>query len=239
MEPSMAKKEKDQRTHEDIFMKITRKIEYYIIKHIKIIAISLSVLAILLAAYFTTDYVLKKSERKALSAFERVYLAYTEVNVKKGLSEKEIDAELLGLVEDFKIVIDEYRKSKAAAKSALYIGDILYRNGKYEEAVQYFEEGSSIKRNYYVSLLSLQSLASSYVQLEKYEKAIEVYNQIENRFNEEYIIPTVLFFRAQLFERINRIEKADDEYSRIVTEYPWSGWKEFAEKRLLLLKSYM
>ena len=235
----MAKKEKDQRTHEDIFIKITRKIEYFIIKHIKIIAISLSVLVVLLAVYFTTDYVVKKNEQRAQSAFEKVYLAYAESTEQKDPPEEETDAELLGFIEDFETVIDEYPQSKAAAKSALYIGDILYTNGQYEEAVQYFNEGSSIKKNYYVSLLSLQRLASSYVQLEEYEKAIEVYNQIETRFNEEYIIPTIIFFRAQLFERINRLEKADDEYSRIVAEYPWSGWKEFAEKRQLLLKSYM
>ncbi len=233
-------KEKEHRTHyEDIFIKITRKIEHFIIKYIKIIAISLSSVALLLALYFTTDFMIRKKEQKAQGAFDKVYLIYREIAEESNDTDEEKNKELIEVVDEFKSVMNDHQRSKAAAKSAFYTGKILYDRGEYMEAADYFERGSSIKSKHYISLLCLQRLASTYQQLNEYEKAIEVYNRIENQFSDDYIVPTVIYNRGQLYEKTNRFEKARDEYTRIITDFPWSSWKELAEKRQLLIKNFI
>ncbi len=53
------------------------------------------------------------------------------------------------------------------------------------------------------------------------------------------VAPTALFNLGQVLERENKLDKAKDEYARIVDDYAWSSWKDFAEKRVLLLRNFM
>ena len=224
---------------EDIFIKITKKIEHFIVKHLKVIIINISVVIIVLAAYFSVDYIFKKNEGKAQNAFDKVYLVYTDLLNKEDMPEEELNKKLIDLNEDFKIVLNNFPKSKAAVKSAYYIGNTLYKARKYEEAVKYFEQGYTINNKFYISFLCLQKEASSYEQLGEYEKAVQVYKKIENEFSDSFILPTVLFNLAQIYEKQDKLEKANDVYSKIVSSFQWSSWKGFAEKRQLLIKNFM
>ncbi len=232
-------KERERHHHEDLLTKITKKIEYFIVKHLKIIVISVSSVIIVLAIYFSVDYFFSRKEEKAQGAFDKVYMVYTDILNKEDMSEEELNKKLIDLNEDFIIVLNEYPKSKSATKSAFYIGNTLYNNEQYDEAAIYYEQGAFVTSKYYISFLCLKNLASCYEQLDEYEKAIETYNKIEDLFIDEFITPTILFNRGQLYEKLNKFEKANDEYARIISDYPWSSWKEFAEKRQLLIKNFM
>ena len=81
--------------------------------------------------------------------------------------------------------------------------------------------------------------ASCYEQLEEYEKAEKVYRGIIDQFDDSYIVPLIKYNLGQLYEKQDNFEMANREYSQIVTDYEWSSWKELAEKRLLLIKSFI
>jgi hypothetical protein len=49
----------------------------------------------------------------------------------------------------------------------------------------------------------------------------------------------VLFSLAQVDEKLNKIDKAEDGYTKIVDDFKWSSWVEFAQKRVLLIKNFM
>ena len=163
---------------------------------------------------------------------------YFNIQNHEEITEEDSMERLDILIENFKIVMDEYPKSNAAARSAYYIANILFEKGDYNEAVKYYQKGYSINNDLYVSLLCLQKEASCYEQLNELEKAVQIYEKIKNEFNDNFIIPTVLFNLAQIYEKMNKFEKAEDEYSQIVTTYQWSSWKIFAEKRQLLIKNF-
>ena len=232
-------KDLGQHHHEDLFSKITKKVELFIVKNLKVIVISISSAVVILAAYFTIDYIMLKNEEKAYSTFGRVYLVYRDILNNEEIEEEELTNKLLDLNKDFEVVIKNYPKSKASMKSAYYIGNTLYKTGKYEEAVEYYKKGHSGKSKYYISLLCLLNEASSYEQLGQYEKAVQVYERILNIHDDKFIIPSVLFNLGQVYEKQDKLEKSNNEYSIIVSEYGWSRWKEFAEKKLLLVKNLM
>jgi TolA-binding protein len=81
--------------------------------------------------------------------------------------------------------------------------------------------------------------ASCQEQLKNYEKAAKIYNELLASHENRYIAPTALFNLGQVLERGNKLQKAKDEYARIVDDYPWSSWKDFAEKRVMLLRNFM
>jgi len=222
---------------EDIFFKITKKIEQFFLKNIKIILLSISTIIIILAAYFSVNYFIMKKEDQAEDAFGKVYLVYREIMNLETEDEDEIKQKLLSLNEDFKIVINKYPKSAAASKSAYFIGNTFYGSKEYENALVYYQKGSMIKTKYYNALLCLQGEASSYEQIGKYEKAEEVYKNIVDNYENSFVIPAVRFNLGQIYEKLNKIEAAKEEYSIIISEYSWSSWSDLAEKKILFLKS--
>jgi tetratricopeptide (TPR) repeat protein len=193
----------------------------------------------LVAAYFSVDYYLKKKQQDAFGAFEKVYQVYTELTNDQELADEEKQEKLVTLTEDFQLVMDTYPDSKAAVKSAYYAGNILFDAEKYEQAAEYFQKGSRIDKNYYATFLCLQKLAICHEQLDGLEKAAQTYQKIRDEYEDTYIIPTVLFNLGQVLEKQDKPEKADEQYSLILTSYQWSSWKDLAEKRQLLLKNFM
>jgi tetratricopeptide (TPR) repeat protein len=224
---------------EDVFTKITKKLEKFIVKHLKTILISISIAVVIVIVYFSVDYFIKKKQQVAFGAFDKVYLVYSELVNDQDLSDEEREDKLITLTEDFQLVADTYPDSKAAMKSAYYAGNILIKAEKYEQAIQFYEKGSEDNKEYYISALCLQKLAICYEQLDELEKAAKTYQKILEEYEETYIIPTILFNLGQVLEKQDKLEKADEQYSLIVSAYQWSSWKDFAEKRQLLLKNFM
>ena len=87
-------------------------------------------------------------------------------------------------------------------------------------------------------MLCLINEASSYEQLEDYEKAEIAYKRILSEFSENFIIPFTLYNLGQIYEKQDKLQNATKQYSTIVSEYEWSSWKQFAEKKLLLIKNF-
>jgi len=230
---------KEHEQHADILSKITGAIERFIEKYLKIIIICVSTLVLALAVYFSVDYVFAKREQRANVDFGKVYLVYRAYLADRNLSDEQVSEKFNTVIEDFKLVLQNHPKSKAAAKSAYFIGNILFRLGKYEEAGEFYEKGSAGRGNYYITYLCMQGTATCQEQLKNYDKAAKIYEEILAKFKNRFIVPTVLFNLAQVDEKLNKIDKAEDGYTKIVNDFKWSSWMEFAQKRILLIKNFM
>ena len=219
----------------------------------KVIIITIAVIVVGLGTYFSLDYIFKINEVKANSAFGKVYLLYEDLINNEDIEEEELNEKLLGLNEEFRLVLEEYPKTSTASKSAYFIGNTLFKTKRYNDAIDYFKKGyskgsksrglkslrlESFSKSY-IDLLCLLGEASCYEQLEEYEKAEKVYRRIIDQFDDSYIVPLIKYNLGQLYEKQDNFEMANREYSQIVTDYEWSSWKELAEKRLLLIKSFI
>jgi TolA-binding protein len=232
-------KERDQQHQQDIMTRITRAIERFIEKYLKMIVISVSSVVVILAVYFSVDYSFKKGEQEANVDFGKAYLVYRNTVLDQNLKDEDRAKKLLAVGEDFKVVIEKYPNSQSAARSAYYVGNTLYTNGDYENAIEFYEKGAAGRRKSYITFLCLMGEASCQEQLKNYDKAAKIYEEVLVSYRDRYIVPTALFNLGQVLERVNKLDKAKDEYAKIVESYGWSSWKDFAEKRLLLLRSFM
>jgi tetratricopeptide (TPR) repeat protein len=240
----MAKAAKKQETV-DFFTKLTVKVEKFITEHLKTILIIIGVIAVALAAYFTVDYLKKQKEKTAYSAFGKVYLDYKDIGPSKGADaslenggpmEGGAVAKKIDLIDDFKKIIETYPNSNAASESAYIIGNILYEAVRYDEALEYFIKSREIRPKSLVAVISLKGEAACYEQKEDFTAAEDTYKRILEEYKDSFLVPLARFNLGQLYERQNKYEHAEQEYSTIVTRYEWSAWKELAEKRLLLIK---
>jgi tetratricopeptide (TPR) repeat protein len=232
-----------QHEPEDFFVKLAKGIEKFISEHIKILIISVAVIVVGLAAYFTADYMFDRREESAYSEFGSVYLEYKDILETEEIGEtadtETVNEKLLNLNEDLKKVIEAFPKSFAASESAYFIGNTLYRVERYEEAVEYFKKGYSSRSKPPIAVLCLLSEASCYEQLDDYAAAEETYKRIVSEFNDSFMVPLAKFNLGQLYEKQDKYALAEQEYTEIVTQYDWSSWKELAEKRLLIIKSFI
>jgi tetratricopeptide (TPR) repeat protein len=232
----MAKSRKRERPEETL-TRITKKFEQFLVRNLKIIILSLGAAILVAAAYFSIDYFLEKKETAAESAFSKVYLSYSTTSSDTSLSEQEVEEKLMSVADEYREVIEQYPKSSAASRSAYYIGNIMYRFEKYEEALLSYQQGALIKPKGYSALLSLQGEASCHEQMGEYEKAENSYNRIIDLYTDSFLIPMVRFSLAQIYEKQARYEDARNEYDRIVTDYSWSSWAGLAEKKILVLSN--
>jgi len=232
----MAKSRK-QEHKEDAFIKIMKKTEQFISKNLKTILLAVLALIILGGAFFTVNHVLAKREQEAEGIFSKIYLAYSDANADSSLEDEQLRDKLMGLNEDFNVVLEQYPKSSAASRSAYYMGNTLYRYGEYEDALEIYIKGANIKQKSYSALLCVQGEASCFEQLEDYQNAQNRYNFIIEKYSDSFLVPMVRFSLGQIYEEQELFDEAKEQYNTIVTDYSWSSWANLAEKKILLLKN--
>ena len=232
-------KEIEKRYHEEDRLTIlVHKIETFIITHAKKIMFASIAIIVLVGAFFLIDYIVKKGEEAANNSFGLVYIKYSAIKNDKDLKKDELNKKLSEIVNDFKEVEKKYPKSLAASRSALFAGNILYSQGKIKEAAQEYKKGYENRRKSYVAVLCMYNEALCYLQLEDYNKSESIYKNILSSFKKSYLIPTVNFELAQIYEAKNNVKMAKTLYNDIVKNYDWSNWKDLAEKRLILVENY-
>ncbi len=218
----------------DLLSRMTHRAEQFLSRYAKIVLFSVAGIVVALAAYFSVNAVISMRGRDAEQAFGKVYIAYRRVLDQDRENQRE---ELLDLVASFQVVIDEHPGTVAASKAAYFAGNINYEAGQYREALEYYRAGAAPGKKNYSVLLCMQGEATCYEQLEEYEKAVEVYLTILEKFSESFLVPEIHYSLGRLYEELDKAEEAEAAYELVVSKYSWSSWSELAEKKLLYLKS--
>ncbi len=234
----MAKK-KEKTEEIDIFLKIIRKIEFFFEKNSKWVLISLGVIIIILVGFFGTRYLVLKKEEKAAADFGKVYLVYSNIQSSEDLSEKQKIEELNKIIPDFEYVIETHQNTKAAYESEYFLGHIYFIKGDFEKSLEYFEKASSGKKNFYITILSLVGKGTCLEELGKYNEAISLYEMMIKKYKDSYLVPYLEYSIAQIFEKQKKFEAAQERYTKLIEKYGWSSWSQFADKKLILIKSFI
>lgn len=224
----MAKKETD------LLTRITYSVEQFLSRYLKIILFSVAGIVVVAAAYLSVHAVINARRRDAEQAFGKVYIAYRQVIDQEQENKNE---KLSDLIDSFKVVMDEHTGTAAASKAAYFAGNIHYDEGRYREALEYYLEGGDTRDKSYSVMLCMQGEATCYEQLEEYDSAVEVYHELIEKFPDSFLVPKIHYDLGQIYEKLERIDEAEDEYKRVTADYSWSRWSELAEKKLLYLKS--
>lgn len=119
----------------------------------------------------------------------------------------------------YKKVADNYDGYAPGNVSALEAGEILYQEGKYDEAIKYLEKANMGEKVLDANILVL--IGDCYVNTNKNDKALEYYTDaIKKAKNNPMIVPRVLLKEANVYEAQKKHDKVMECYKQIQAEYP-------------------
>ncbi|NEQ38202.1 MAG: CHAT domain-containing protein [Okeania sp. SIO3I5] len=78
---------------------------------------------------------------------------------------------------NYKKAIKYYEKSAAMGRKAFYVGGVYTALGKHNEAIEFFEDIATKTNDIYTKSASLNQLGQNYLTLEKYDKAINYFQE--------------------------------------------------------------
>ncbi|HAH06608.1 MAG TPA: hypothetical protein DCM05_08795 [Elusimicrobia bacterium] len=131
-----------------------------------------------------------------------------------------------------KKLAEEHPGTLAAGHGALLGGDILFQQGKYDEAAAAFR--ALAERTSDKTLLPL-ALADTGLSLEsggKCPDAVSTEQTFLDSYQDHFLAPQVHASMARCLTTLGDKEKAKAAYERIVFLYPDSYWSEWAKNKL-------
>lgn len=171
----------------------------------KIIYIGLAILGIVAA--FTMSYLFIYKNPHVTKAFEE----YNNVSVTATSDSIAI--------EQYKAVADKYSGDTAGKLAALSAGEVLYNEGRYEEAAEYLKKFSS--NDALLESNAMVLTGDCYVNLENYDLALEWYQKaIRKAGGNPQIVPRVLLKEANIYDALAKYDKALQCYETIKDNYP-------------------
>lgn len=120
---------------------------------------------------------------------------------------------------EYKKVADSYGSTDAGKLASLAAAEAFYNLGKYKEAVNYLKDYSSDD-----AILDANSrilLGDCYVNLKKYNEAIEAFSEaVKDSENNPQIAPRALLKKAVVFDEQKQYAKALECFETIKKDFP-------------------
>lgn len=122
----------------------------------------------------------------------------------------------------------------AQAYAALEKGDVLFKIGKYEEALAAYKTAETLgtpKTKPFAVNGQLVSLA----ELKKFDEAVAASDRFTASFPDSCLVPQVYLFTAQTQELAGKKAEAMKTYEKLSTHYADTNWAAQAKARLAVL----
>ena len=204
------------------------KAEHFIETYQKQIVWTVTVLlgTVLLYMAFQRLYVEKKSQEAAAQMFP------AEQYFERDDWERALDGDgnNLGFID----IISDYRFTTSANLAKYYAGICNLRLGEYEEAIHYLSKFKS--KDKILSSIALGSIGDAYVQLDKPEKAVNLYRKAAERRSNDFTTPLYLLRAGILLEQEGKLKEAGELYERIKTDYAVSTEGRTIDKYITRIK---
>lgn len=192
--------------------------------------------AILLVLVITLGLTwMKGKKREAANSALSSAMAVYQTTVAKLDEEPDVANEKLEqALESLNQVASEYAGAPQGQTAMLFKANVLFRLGRYQEAVGTIEEVDVKNRELVGGINAYYLLARSYEAMEDFDKAVEIYQKARKRAlgNMSAVIDIDL---ARCHELSGDREAALAIYQKILSEYPDTVFATRAEKKLATL----
>ncbi|PLX07179.1 MAG: hypothetical protein C0596_12165 [Marinilabiliales bacterium] len=102
--------------------------------------------------------------------------------------------------------------------AANYYAGVCYMHlGKYETAIEYFEDFDS--DDPMVGAMSINLIGDAYMELGDMEEALDHYLEAAEQADNEFLSPVFLMKAGQTYELMNNYQEAINVYKRIESEF--------------------
>ena len=215
------KRKKRRQLKEDEFVSTVNKIFHYVRDNTKEIVI-LCVLAIFLVmVFFGVKYISRQGYKKESQKLTQILSLQSDLNNKpENLARLE---EVAG-------------KGKFTRLGYIYLSSYWIENGDLEKAQAYLEEIPKKPKDI-VFYRAQDLLGQIHFKRRDYDKAIEIYREIEEDNPESYSLDVVLFHRAEVHEEKGDTDEALALYRKIQQEFSQTYYGFDASKKVSQLES--
>jgi TolA-binding protein len=129
-------------------------------------------------------------------------------------------------------IINHYKNSKHAGYAMFLKANVLYDNKDFVQAKQVCIDFLKIKKPKSVVVPMMYILGQSYLALNDFDNAINVFNEITQKYVEHYYTPRVYESLTFCYELKGDTQSARSIYEKMNILYPNSYWSNIAQQKL-------
>lgn len=186
--------------------------------------IGLVVLSAAIAGYFMWNG-RKESDSTALL---RKAISRLEAGQQTGQNGAAVE-EGLRLVQE---VLNRFPATTAAGEATLRLGAHYYTAGKYDEARTTYVAYLGRNPRGRIAFSAGMGVGDTFLAQRNFEKAIETYSQLGERFPQEALLPEAQLHLVSALLGANRLKDALAVCEKIIAAYPNTGWAQRAQAEL-------
>lgn len=184
--------------------------EFWFEKNSKLVIGVAVVILLAVAGYFGFNYYKANQNELAQKEMFQAVFYFEADSLKLALNG---DGNNLGFVD----IADEYGISEAGNLANFYAGASFLKQGKYESAIQYLDKFKS--NDLLVQPRAYCLTGDAYMELKKYDEAVNYYNKAADYKPNKYFTPAYLMKVALTYEKMNQNDKAKEAYDKIITDF--------------------
>ena len=172
------------------------------------------VVAVIICALLVHQFIITPRNQKAEESIFAAQTLFQTGDYEKALNGDETTMGFLAIADKFKC-------TKTANVAKLYAGICYAETGKYEEAVKMLNSYDG-KGDALISPAAIAALGNCYAQLGQNEKAVEYLLKAAKQADNDVLSPTYLIEAGQLYEAMEKPEKALECYKQVKEKYQQS-----------------
>ncbi len=172
------------------------------------------VVAVIICALLVHQFIITPRNQKAEESIFAAQTLFQTGDYEKALNGDETTMGFLAIADKFKC-------TKTANVAKLYSGICYAETGKYEEAVKMLNSYDG-KGDALISPAATAALGNCYAQLGQNEKAVEYLLKAAKQADNDVLSPTYLIEAGQLYEAMEKPEKALECYKQVKEKYQQS-----------------
>lgn len=205
------------------------KAEKFIEKNQKIISYVVGgVILVILIILGYNKFILQPKEK---SAHEQMFMAEYYFSVDSLELALNGDGNYPGFYE----IAEDYKWTSAARLSNYYIGMILMKQEKFEEAIPYLKKFRA--KDEILSAMANGAIGDAYVELGDLDQALEYYTKAADKKKNDFVTPLFLSKIAWIYEQQGNFEEAINIYKRIKAEHFRTLESRDADKNIAYLEA--
>jgi len=241
----VAKRFSRKKVKKDEFVSTIEKIyefsEKRISKYLKIILSTIAIIILIGILSFSWNYYRNSKEEKAYLLLTQALKHFEAMVLKPEDEAPQRSTELIfhnekekyeSSIKQLQEVIDKYPSTPSSAAANYYQG-LCYANlNRFDEAIVKFRKSLKGPLSKIIAPLARYALARSYEAKEDYEQALKFYKKIFKK-DSDFIPPSEILMKLGLcYEKLDQVDKAIEQYRKIVNDYEDSTYKSAAQEKL-------
>lgn len=195
---------------EDKLVTTTFRVTEFVQTHSRTFIITLAALVAVTAVVVFTISSRSARSKEAARLLGRAYLTTAVGNAELSAT-------------DLKTIVEDYGSSSSAPLATYYLADLYFRDGRYEEALKYFQlYVDEYHHNQFLTVASLVGAADSYMELGKPASAADFYLKAFQADTAGLEATKQLLRSGQACLLAGEKQKAKEVFQQIIDHYPFS-----------------